>query len=744
MGAIGDSLRRLFERTSAAREWSSEYLDFGFSPRLPIVLQSEATECGLACLAMITHYYGLPIGIVDLRREFAVSLKGANVAQLIDVAGQLRLSTRAVRLDLEELPALRLPAVLHWNFNHFVVLKRVGRGEVTILDPARGQRNVPHSELSKSFTGVALELWPRPDFMVGETRNRNQLSVRSVVGKTVGLVPLIVQTIAIALGIEALSLILPLMTKWVIDYVIVAEDTALLRTCVIGFGLVMLVQQALTAMRGWVMMYLTSTLNFQWQGNVLAHLLKLPVEYFQKRHLGDIVSRFGSVEQIQNTISTAFMSATLDGLMSVATLAMMLVYSAKMSFISVGAIGLYFVLRAATFGTLRGNTQMRIVFSAKQQTHFLETMRGVRAIKLFQREDLRRLGWLTLLARQTNASLKTQRAQLVFQTANGVLFGAERILVLWLGASMVIDHAFTVGALMAFVSYKEQFASRVVSLADRLFEFRMLRLHTERVSDIVMTQPEVTRRRGAGNVSPEEDITITARDVAFRYGANEPLVLKGVSLSVPPGKSLAITGASGCGKSTLANLLIGLTRPISGKITIGDIDIRHLDKSMLRGLICAVTQDDTLFAGSIAENIVFFDERPDWDRMQKCARLAVIHDDISAMPMGYSTLVGDMGSVLSGGQKQRILLARALYGGAKILVLDEATSHLDLRCEARLLANLRDLGLTRIIVAHRPETYSSADAILSLETVSLRSENQDRERRQPQVQRVEFPVGRQG
>ena len=286
--------------------------------------------------------------------------------------------------------------------------------------------------------------------------------------------------------------------------------------------------------------------------------------------------------------------------------------------------------------------------------------------------------------------------------------------MVWLAALAVMDNSFSVGMLFAFISYKDQFSQRIAALIDKLFELRMLRLHGERVADIVLTKPEADLNDV--EIDPAHlQATIEIRNIAFRYADSEPHVLKDFNLTIPAGQCLAITGASGCGKTTLLKLMLGLMEPTEGEILVGGVPLKQLGLSNYRQLLGTVMQDDQLFAGSINDNICFFDPQPDQQRIQHCAQLAAIHQEILAMPMNYNTLVGDIGSGLSGGQKQRILLARALYKNPKLLVLDEATSHLDVWNEKLVNAAIRDIALTRILVAHRPETIGMAERVVVLE-----------------------------
>ncbi|QQC67921.1 peptidase domain-containing ABC transporter [Paraburkholderia ginsengisoli] len=688
-------------------------LSFGIGRKLPMILQTEAAECGLACLAMVAGYHGHHIDLATLRGQFPVSLKGVGLGRVIEVAQRLDLGTRALKLDLDHLGQLRVPCILHWNFNHFVVLREMNGKTATIYDPAQGIRALSLDEVSDAFTGVALELWPANGFQLREAAP--SVKLRTLLGPVSGLSRSLGQILLLAVALEVFALVSPFFLQWVIDEVIVSADRDLLTVLALGFGLLLLMQQATSAMRAWTLMYLGTTLNVQWRANVFTHLLSLPVQYFERRHLGDVVSRFGAVDTIQQTLTTAFLSAVIDGLMTIVTLAMMFVYSWKLALIPLGTMLLYGLLRWLWYRPLRRATEEQIVHAAKQQSHFLETVRGVKTIKLFNRQSERRSSWLTLLIEQINAGLHVQKLQLLYQQLNGLLFGLEGLLIIWLGARFVMDGQFTVGVLMAFNAYKGQFDSRVGGLIDKFLEVKMLQLQGERLSDIVFAQSEPDA--GLREVPGETDnlvASIETDQLVFRYADGEPLVLDGVSLRIEAGESVAIVGSSGCGKTTLVNMLLGVLAPTSGTVRIGGVDIDRLGMDRLRSLVGTVLQDDVLFAGSIADNISFFDPQADSRWVAECAQFAAVHAEIVAMPMGYNTLVGDMGTVLSGGQKQRVLLARALYKRPKILVLDEATSHLDLQREQQVNAAVGALNVTRLIIAHRPETIASASRVIML------------------------------
>jgi len=683
--------------------------------RLPVVLQTEAAECGLACLAMVAGFHGHVVDLAILRRRFPMSLKGTTLASLVDVANRMKLSTRPVRLEIEHLKELRLPCVLHWNMNHFVVLKSVGARSVRIHDPASGERSVLMAEVSEAFTGVALEAWPGQEFKkVAETE---PVSLRRLIGHVTGLFASLGQILLLALVLEIFGLVSPLFTQWVIDHAIVSGDLDLLTTLALGFGLLMLLEQTITAVRSWIIMHFGTTLNVQWRANVFTHMLRLPMPYFEKRHLGDIVSRFRSIDTIQGTLTSTFIESIIDGLMVVLVAVMIFLYNPLLSWLTMGAMLLYGISRWIWFRPLRMATQEQIIHAANQESHFLETVRGVRAIKLFQNQNERRSSWLTLVADQVNAGLRTQKLQILYRLINGLVFGAVNVLVIWLGAHAILDGDFTVGMFMAFMSYRGQFASRVSSLIDKYFQIKMLQIHGARLADIVLTEPEKMAEDGrlVTSESAALESRVRIRGLRFKYAEHEAFVLDGVDLEIEPGESVAIVGPSGCGKTTLLHVLLGILPPTDGDVAIGGTSLANLDPEVLRRTVATVTQNDTLFAGSVADNISFFDSQADQARVEECARLASIHTEIVAMPMGYNTFVGYLGSVLSGGQQQRVLLARALYRRPKILVLDEATSHLDVKREIMVSAAIRALNITRIIVAHRPQTAETADRILTLE-----------------------------
>ena len=690
-------------------------LNFSGRRRTPLVLQTEAAECGLACLAMVAGYHGYRTDLATLRSRHSMSLKGMTLAHLIKVAAQLDLNSRPLRLELAALPHLRLPAILHWDLNHFVVLVGVKRKTVVIFDPSLGRRRVTLAEFSAHFTGVALELTPSEQFR--PMTERREISLRQLVGRMPGLGGALTQLFVLGAVLELFAIMGPMFMQLVLDHAVVAGDRDVLAVLALGFMLLTLIQVGVTTLRSWAGLHLDTTLNLHLLTRLFTHLVQLPMAYFSMRHVGDVVSRFDSLSTIRRTVTTTFLEVLIDGLMAAATAAMMFLYSPKLALIVCGATALYAVLRAARYRPLREVSEDQIVCAAKQQTNFLETVRGMQSVKLFNRQAQRGLLYQNLAVDTFNADIRVQKLRMVFTALNAILLGAQNVAVIWLGALLVLDREFSVGMLFAFISYQSQFTSRMSSLIDSAISFKMLELYTGRVADIALTAPE-PELVGSDAAAAAKRWDIEVRNLSVRYADSEPYVLRDVNLAVEEGESVAVVGPSGCGKTTLLRAILGLLPVSEGEISIGGIGLAQLGTANYRNLIGTVMQDDKLFSGSIADNITFFDAAPDMARVERCGRLASIHDDILAMPMGYHTLIGDMGTVLSGGQKQRVLLARALYKEPKILLLDEATSHLDVVREKQVSDAIRQLKLTRVIVAHRPETIASADRVFLLDGLS--------------------------
>ncbi len=691
--------------------------------RVPLVLQSEAAECGLACLAMVAGSHGLDTDLHSLRQRFELSSRGATLAHLMDISEQMGLSNRAVRLELDEMPALRTPCLLHWDLNHFVVLVKADAQRITIHDPAMGERTLTLKEASQHFTGVALELVPAAGFRARKERSRWRL--RTLFAGQSGLWRAFSQMAVLSLVLEVFAILMPMLSQWVIDDVIVSRDTPLLAVLAGSLCLLALMSLLTRLMRGWIVLGASLSWKFRSSTQVFRHLIRLPLSYFDKRHTGDVMSRFASVDTIQDTLTRELVEAVLDGVVSLATLGLMFAYSPKLAAIVLIVATLYLVVRLAVFGPYRRASEELIVRQAQAQTFLMETLRGMSAIKFFSRPGWRVAGWMNQQASMVNARVKQERINLLHQGVNGVIGAIEQALVLYLAAQMIIAEQFSIGMLVAFIAYKGQFLQRANDLIERIISLRLLRLQGDRLADIVLTPTEPTSSTGplasahrmppqTGATTSPQPMTLSLRDVVFRYASDENPVLDRVNLDLHTGQAMVVLGPSGCGKSTLMKILSGQVTPESGEVLLNGEPIARLGAESFRSVLGTVFQDDQLFSCSIHDNIAMNDTEATAEKVQAAAALACVHDDIARMPMGYQTLVGGMGATLSGGQKQRILLARALYKQPRFLLLDEYTSHLDFATERRVQDAINALGCGRFIITHREHSVREGDEVMVL------------------------------
>ncbi len=673
-------------------------------------------ECGLACLAMVANYHGLRVDLGMLRRRFVPSLRGAPLKTLMSIADQIGLAPRAVKLPIEELGNLEMPAVIHWDMNHFVVVEKVVRDRALIHNPASNSRWLKLDEVSNHFTGVALELRPTPEFEQKDERRRLKLS--QLWQSMTGLKRALVQTVLLSAVLQAYILALPYYMQLAVDRVLPAQDYDLLVVLAFGFGLFMLINVGASLLRSFVLLHAGTSLGYGLATNVARRLFRLPISWFEKRHVGDVLSRFQSVGPIQDLLLTGAIAALIDGIMAVLTLTVMFYYSATLASIALIAFVLYLVVRIVSFAFERDAIEETITTTAAEQSMMIESLRGMTALRLFNRETLRHAQWQGKLIDNTNADVRRARINIWQQTTNGLLFGAENILSVYLAIAFVLDGGFSVGMAFAYLAYKSQFTQKTAGLVDQFITFRLIGLHLERLSDIALSEEDASFGPSAETQTTLEG-RIELQDIRFRYSPSDPLVLDGLSLKVRPGEHIAITGPSGGGKSTLVKILLGLVQPDDGTFLIDGKSLEQFGHKSYHEQIAAVLQEDSLFAGTLADNIALFDEAPSMDRVVAAAAAASIHDDIKLMPMQYETLVGDMGSALSGGQKQRVLLARALYRQPRVLVMDEGTAHLDIKHENAVNAAISELGITRIIIAHRKETVDSAEQVYTLEHKKL-------------------------
>ncbi len=678
--------------------------------RLPMILQTEASECGLACVAMIARYWGHDIDLNVLRQKFLISLKGASLKSVMQISDSLDLAARPLRLDMEHLPELQLPAILHWDLNHFVVLKAIKGGKAHILDPALGLQVMPMSKVSKHFTGVALELTPAVDFV--PVKSRLKAHIHLLWNKLVGVKRALSLTLILSILLQVTVLALPFYLQLVVDGALPNGDVNLLVGLAIGFGALAILRAVSEAARGWAILVFGNQMSAQMIGNVFRHLIRLPTSYFEKRHVGDLISRMNSTIPIQEAMTQSLVGVLIDGVMAVLMLVIMFLYSPMLAGIVLVSVILLIGITLVIYPHIRRTQEEAINARALEQTHVIETIRASTTVKIFGREGPRECHWRNLYADYINANLNYGGFMLAQKFAETLIVGLQIIIVVYVAATIMMGEGstFTVGMLLAFLAYRQYFTDSVTQLLHKGIEFRLLSLHLDRLSDIIFaeteTQEDVSEDRTAFKG------TVSIDNLSFRYSEFDPWILDNLSLDIPAGQMVTFTGRSGGGKTTLMKLLLGLYQPTKGEIRIDGVPLNALGPRYWRSHIGVVMQDDRLLSGTIADNISFFDPEIDMDKVIAAAEAAQIHNEIMDIPMDYMSLVGDMGSILSGGQKQRVLLARALYQDPDVLFLDEGTANLDSETEQTIVDLIAKMDLTRVIVAHRPAFIEASDQVI--------------------------------
>ena len=676
--------------------------------RLPVVLASEASECALACIVMVANHFGHDVDLNGMRQRFSVSLAGTTLRGLMDLAAKFGLATRALRADIDALQKLRTPAILHWDLDHFVVLSRMRRDRAVIHDPALGRRLLTVSELSKHFTGVVLELAPTPDMSSIVTRTPTRL--KDLWSRIDGFWPAFAQVFALSAVLQTAALAAPFYLQLTIDQAVETGDLDLLLILALGFGGLVVLRVGIAALRSWTLQYIGFLMSFQIVGNLVHHLLRVKTEFFEKRHVGDILSRVDSVRPIHEALTQGVVSTFIDGFMALAAAVFLFLYSPPLATLVVVSVVLGLIFTYTLYPSQRRRTEELIIADARAQTHLIESLRASTVIKLTGREAEREGLWRNRYADVMNASIAAGKLTIGMTAGQRLISGIQIVLVVYFAARQIIaDDHFSIGMLFAFMSFRQTFTDRSLALVNQIVQFSYLHLHLGRLGDIVHAQrdgPSAT-----AELARPVDGGLATRGLTFRYGAGEPLVLDKIDLEVPPGSFVALTGPSGGGKSTLLKLLLGLYPPTSGDVLLDGTFATPVVWPVWRKHVGVVAQDDQLLTGTLAENISFFDPEIDMQRVHEAAKAAEVHDDIVRMPMQYLSAVGDMGSTLSRGQHQRVLLARALYRKPQILILDEGTANLDADTEAKIVNLISRLPITRIVVAHRPALLEAADTV---------------------------------
>jgi len=676
-----------------------------------MIFQNEIAECGLACLAMVANYYGKFTDIRTLRERLHMPVGGASVKHLLRACIALELQGRPLKLELNDIKLLTLPAILHWDTDHFVVLKKVSAKKFVIHDPAMGIRRYSLAELDRHFTGISIELCPAVSFT--RERQEKKYSLQELFRTTPSFRLAIRQVFLLSLLLQLLSITFPLYLQLVIDQGLSKGDEDIIFLVALLFSLVILAKAGVTYFRGVVLLQFSSQLGFQMVSNTFAHLLRLPLSYFEKREMGDIVSRFSSLDNIKQLVTQEMVTVIVDGLFSLLTLFLLMLYSPTLALVALFFVAILSLVRLLTIPRERAYRQEVLQTGAKQQTRFMENIRCIAVTKNYAIESERLSEWQNYYSYFINTSYRLGHLQLRFGSFHSLLFGLDHVATIYLGSSAIFSGQLTIGQLMSFVFLKQHFSASVAAMLPKLAEIRLLKLELERVSDILFQEPEQSLEN-TSLLKPVITGELQAEQLSFNYSLSDAAVFEKVSFSVAPGEVLVITGQSGCGKSTLLKLLLGLASPCGGTLYIDGRQISELGVRHYRTQVAAVLHGDGLLSGSLSYNVNLEQEPLNAERLEEACRASCIYDDISQLPMGFNTQVGEMGVALSAGQVQRLLLARALYRHPKILVLDEALSHLSTVVAQEIVRNIQRTKTTLILVTHSVDLFELADRVLEM------------------------------
>ena len=676
--------------------------------RVAFLAQMEVTECGSAALAMILASHGHHAPLSEVRKACGISRDGASALAIVTAARAYGLEAHGVRVELDQLAQLWLPAILHWDFDHFVVLERTGRTGATLVDPACGRRRVSLEELGRRFTGAALVFRPTAAL---QRRPRTRPSLANYREVFLGNLPAHLQLLLATLGLEGVGLAFPVANQLLLDRVVVPRQEPWLWGLALGLGSAVVAGAVLGLVRSWVVLGLQLELNFALMGRFLGHLLCLPLGFFLQRDPGDLVARAQSNSELQHLLSTGAVTALLDGFLLLGYATLMVAYHPGLAALVIAVNLLEAGMLALLWDRNRQLVASGLAAAGREAAALLEALSGLEATKASGAESRMVQRWAHRMQERVNHSLERQRLAQGSGAFLALFQGLTALLVFAVGGQEVLEQRMTFGTFVAFLTLQGLFTAPLGSLRDAFLRLQFLGAHLRRLDDVLETPVEPSGSEDPGRLQG----AIELREVTFRYGPAGNPVLDGLSVRIAAGEKVALVGPTGAGKSTLARLLLGLHLPDQGSLSFDGRDLRQLDLGKVRKQMGVVLQETFLFDDTVRANLTLQDEDLPEERLLWAARMACVADVIEGLPLGFAARVGENGSLLSGGQRQRLSLAMALAHGPAILLLDEATSALDLATEARVHANLAQLGCTRIVIAHRLATVKDADRILVLQ-----------------------------
>jgi ATP-binding cassette, subfamily B, bacterial len=684
-----------------------------FRRRVPLLYQMSMTECGAACLAMILSYYGRKTSVSEIRERCGVGRDGLSAFAIVKAARSYDLRTRAISLtEVKDFRFVALPAIIHWNFNHFLVIERWSTSFVDVVDPALGRTRLPKEEFALRFTGVVILLEP------GTTFDRHgastQVNLRSYAASYIRQAPVaFLQIIGASLLLQIFGLVTPLLTKVAIDQIIPFGLKDVFGLLGIGMLIVLFAQFLTSLLRATVLLYLQTHIDMRMMLRFFEHLLTLPHSFFQQRSSGDILERMTSNLTIRDLLSNQLLSTVLDGSFVIVYFFILLSQSWLFSIIVLCIGLLQIILLLGTGRLVRHLSQRELTAQGKAQGYMTETLMGITTLKTMGAEQQAFERWSNLFFDQMNVSVRRNYVSALVNTVMATIQVCAPLALLWLGTWQVVNGTLTVGTMLALNALGITFLTPLATLVSNGKNLPLIRSHLERIADVMEAEPE--QENSSVQLPPRLSGGIRLAHVSFQYTPDSAPILQDISIDIHPGQKVAIVGRTGAGKSTLGHLILGLYLPTEGEIFYDGLPLHKLNYQAVRSQFGVVTQNTNLFSGSIRENIALSNPTVGLDAIVHAAKMAALHDDVMEMTMQYETSIAEDGNALSGGQRQRLALARALVNTPILLLLDEATSSLDVTTETLIDQNLRALSCTQIIIAHRLSTVRNADVILVLE-----------------------------
>lgn len=684
------------------------------------VYQSEIADCGLACITMILNYYGKSYNLEDLKRKYSSSISGSSLNDIIKVAKNEDLIALPYEIEEEDIEDIKTPCIAHWNNNHFVVISEIKDSKVTIFDPANGKLKYSMSDFIDNFSFVICELSANEDFSSVSVKNKNNNSLINVINNVNNSWKDIFNILLMSISLEIFIIMLPIFNKVVIDNIVIENNKNLLLPIGIGFLFIVFFKSLAEWFKKNMLLYLTANIQINLKYNIFNKLLKLPLNFYKKRGVADILSKFESLEEIKKTISKGIIESSIDTFTIIITSSVMLYLSPIMFSVVFLFLLVILLIKFLYIQKIRFKTNKLINAQVNEDNFLVESLKTIETTRGHNQEDFVFKKWYALYIDYIKSNTSLTKLNITIDSIEDFFINMQRIVIIWIGTAFIISGEITIGGLFAFVSYQIIFTQQLSNLITNLFNFRLLNIHFEKINEIKYANEEESRTGNISNDIFNQKIKgkIELKNVYFKYEGTSEYLFKNLNLVVEAGEHITINGKSGSGKSTLVKIIAGLLPIEKGQVLIDGMNIKDVGLEKYREQIGIVLQnEEQIYNGTVFDNINLFQELMEYERLYKSTKKAEIHEEIESMKMGYQTILGEIGNNFSGGQIQRLLLSRAFYKNPKILLLDEATNALDKELEMKIFKNLKDDKMTKISISHREENQDIYDKMINLDDV---------------------------